>query len=555
MSDDSIDEQQPMQEKLEEQFDRQGDVIRVANLTFVDGYLGKGSYGTVRLARRPIPFDDDNHDEAIKPPPFLPLVKFPSFLSPKKPSSTTHIEHSQSASSSQQPQQQQQQRIPNGNGSTPRRNRRKANQRSLSEPMGSDFFSGIESSPRTPAVVKRLSLMVRDSARGPFFSNKHTEDESEELVAVKIFRKSILRKMRTMERNKETRKVQIKTALGKVELEIAIMKKLSHPNVINLHDVLDSPESDMLYLVLEYCPLGEILTYQENGTFRRNEPKDGDDPIPGVVDGHFNEETAALFFVDIIHGLAYLHENNVVHRDLKPENILLSEGQDGFPVAKLSDFGVAHMFEQENPAASEASSEADVSSSASKSPESAKHHLDRALSMAKKSDSGLLTKTEGTWCFWSPEMCEGQRAFSGYAADIWAAGVCLYIFVSGGLPFFSEMPLELMESIAGGDVPFGDLEVSDSLLSLLKITLAKDPEQRAGVGDCLQHPFLQAARQKRIAHLSDEFMLSHEKVTVGEDDIRGAFQVVTRMPGAFIKSAGQHLARLKTRPPNRSGFM
>ena len=104
--------------------------------------------------------------------------------------------------------------------------------------------------------------------------------------------------------------------------------------------------------------------------------------------------------------------------------------------------------------------------------------------------------------------------------DIWAAGICLYIFVSGRLPFFSEMPLELMETIAEGEVPFEALDVSESLLSLLKMTLAKDPEQRAGVGDCLQHPFLQAARKIRINQLSDEFISSHEKVTVGEDDIR-----------------------------------
>lgn len=85
-----------------------------------------------------------------------------------------------------------------------------------------------------------------------------------------------------------------------------------------------------------------------------------------------------------------------------------------------------------------------------------------------------------------------------------------------------------METIAKGEVPFDDLDVSDSLLSLLKMTLEKDPEQRAGVGDCLQHPFLQAARKTRINQLSDEFILSHEKVTVGEDDIR-AVRLVVRL--------------------------
>lgn len=399
VSDDSIDETHEYEEKIVEEFDRHGDVIRVANLTFMEGNLGKGSYGTVRLARRRIELSEDEQqqqqeNEHATRQPFLShtLSKLSSFRSPaaKTPQSTVHSARRRRSR-------------------TPNHNHRLG--RSLSEPAGSGFFSGIDNSscPRTP---------------GKYTQGDEDGDDSEDLVAVKIFRKSILRKMRTMERNKETRKVQVKTALGKVEKEIAIMKKLSHPNVINLHDVIDSPESDMLYLVLEYMPLGEILTYQSDGdgTFRRKEPDDGNDAIPGISSGgFFNEETAALFFVDIIHGLGYLHANNIVHRDLKPENILLSVTADGlFPVAKLSDFGVAHMFEDDVPSQQSLSDnefeDQSSNTSVTTNNDSAHQQLERALSMAKKSDSGLLTKTEGTWCFWSPEMCEGQRAFSGYAA-------------------------------------------------------------------------------------------------------------------------------------------
>ena len=403
MSDDSIDESREYEEKVVEEFDRHGDVIRVANLTFVEGNLGKGSYGTVRLARRRIERSPEdlqqleNQQHGTRQP-FLShtFSKFPSFRTPvaKTPRPSVHSEQRR-------------------RGRTPNHQRLG---RSLSEPTGSEFFSGDSGScPRTPIRYTRGH-------------GDDDVDDSEELVAVKIFKKSILRKMRTMERNKETRKVQVKTALGKVEKEIAIMKKLSHPNVINLHDVIDSPESDMLYLVLEYMPLGEILTYQSDGTFRRKEPDDGNDAIPGIRNGYFDEATAALFFVDIIHGLGYLHANNVVHRDLKPENILLSVTADGlFPLAKLSDFGVAHIFEddvpsQQNVSDNESETQSSSTSVTTLNSKSAHQHLERALSMAKKSDSGLLTKTEGTWCFWSPEMCEGQRAFSGYAA----VRLCLY---------------------------------------------------------------------------------------------------------------------------------
>ena len=113
--------------------------------------------------------------------------------------------------------------------------------------------------------------------------------------------------------------MKVHTALEQVEKEIALMKKMHHPNIVSLFEVIDSPESDLLYMVIEYMPLGEILTYQGDGTFRRST---NDVPGYNAKLGHFDAPTAALFFVDVLHGLAYLHQHRVVLRDLKPENIL-----------------------------------------------------------------------------------------------------------------------------------------------------------------------------------------------------------------------------------------
>jgi [calcium/calmodulin-dependent protein kinase] kinase len=60
-------------------------------------------------------------------------------------------------------------------------------------------------------------------------------DDDEQLVAVKIFSKSILKRKRTMERDKSTKRVKIKTAWQQVEREIALMKKLSHPNLVQMY--------------------------------------------------------------------------------------------------------------------------------------------------------------------------------------------------------------------------------------------------------------------------------------------------------------------------------
>ena len=104
---------------------------------------------------------------------------------------------------------------------------------------------------------------------------------------------------------------------------------------------------------------------------------------------------------------------------------------------------------------------------------------------------------------------------------MWAAGVCLYIFVTGKLPFFSEVPTELFEMIAEANVPYQGLGLSNSLIDLLEKVLEKDPTKRAGVGDCLKHPFLEVARNTRIRQLSEEFAQSRSLNTaVEEDDIK-----------------------------------
>jgi [calcium/calmodulin-dependent protein kinase] kinase len=124
----------------------------------------------------------------------------------------------------------------------------------------------------------------------------------------------------------------VHTALDDVEREIALMKQMRHPNLVSLLQVIDSVDSDALYVVLEFVPLGEIMTFDSERIrfFHRHRF------TPGLTkERFFKEEHAALFFVDILHGLAYLHRNLICHRDLKPENILLSEKG----IAKISDFG------------------------------------------------------------------------------------------------------------------------------------------------------------------------------------------------------------------------
>ena len=410
----------------------------------------------------------------------------------------------------------------------------------------------------TPFASRQNSQLSDDNGTDHTRSDADDEDAGDELVAVKICSKSLLKKIRTLTRDSNTRKVSVHTAFDMVEREIALMKKMQHPNVVMLHEVIDSVESDALYIVLEYMPLGEILTFDsEDARFRRRPPRLGERIVEGVVpDGHFDEKHSALFLVDIMHGLAYLHQHRICHRDLKPENILL----DSRGYVKISDFGVSHYFDddEKGPGPRRVSmASTDPSSSDGRTvygPHKLQRKLTRqdteaALAMAPMPSSGMLTKTEGTWCFWSPEMCrEEGGAFSAYAADLWAAGICLHIFATGKLPFYSETPTVLFDMIEEARLKFEDLGMSENLVDLLTKMLEKDPEKRYGVGDCLRHPFLHRAREQRIRELGEEFDKStSRKLIVTDKDVSRAFSVARIANAAQVfKSAHALKKRLNT---------
>jgi serine/threonine protein kinase len=392
----------------------------------------------------------------------------------------------------------------------------------------------------TVRLAKRQRQMIRNDA--------NEDEEESELVAVKVFSKSLLKRMRTLEKNSETNKVQVKTALEKVEREIAIMKMMRHPNIVSLLEVIDSVSSDSLYMVLEYMPRGEIMTYIEGtGCFRRRIENDSQEDELGCLDNgrRFDERHAALYFVDVLHGLCYLHQNGICHRDLKPENILL--GADG--QVKISDFGVSHIFKDEQREEEITSNDNDDAQQQQQQQQQQSYYslsYDSALTMKGMSRRGMLTKLEGTWCFWSPEMCglstkdddENDKdlssrkvSFSGYAADVWAAGICLYIFVTGRLPFFSEDVYELFHKIC--HTPTTSLldnnneqqpPMSPELISILHMLLEKDPDLRAGLGDCLTHPFCHRARLERIQKYSYDVLAGgstrRARVVVSDFDVR-----------------------------------
>lgn len=107
--------------------------------------------------------------------------------------------------------------------------------------------------------------------------------------------------------------------------EIIALKRLNHPNVILLKEVIR--EENHLYLVFEHMEenLYQLIRSQLNG---------------------FHESTIQKIVYQILNGLAYIHRHGFFHRDIKPENLLCrNEGQ----IIKIADFGLTREIDSEPP--------------------------------------------------------------------------------------------------------------------------------------------------------------------------------------------------------------
>ena len=117
----------------------------------------------------------------------------------------------------------------------------------------------------------------------------------------------------------EKRKMAEAADIERVTREINILKKIRHPTIIQLYDIIET--NQQLFLIMEYATKGELFNYI-------------------VSKGRLPEHEACKFFQQIISGIEYLHQVRVVHRDLKPENLLL----DGNNSIKIIDFGLSNTY-------------------------------------------------------------------------------------------------------------------------------------------------------------------------------------------------------------------
>ncbi|KAJ4809455.1 CBL-interacting Serine/Threonine-kinase [Rhynchospora pubera] len=209
--------------------------------------------------------------------------------------------------------------------------------------------------------------------------------------------------------------------------EILAMRRLSHPHILRLHEVLAT--CSRVYLVMDYAPRGDLSQY-----------------LNSIKSGHLGEPAARRFFLQLISALRYCHKRGVSHRDIKPQNLLLT--QDG--TLKLSDFGLSALPEQLRP-------------------------------------DGRLKTACGTPAFAAPEVMR-RRAYDGPKADAWSCGVILFNLLAGFLPFDDQnLPL-MYKKIQKREYDFPSW-FSPTARRLISKLLDPNPDTRLSIESLTNHPW------------------------------------------------------------------
>ena len=183
------------------------------------------------------------------------------------------------------------------------------------------------------------------------------------------------------------------TRLPKIYREISILRELSHPNIVRLHEMVETDRH--IGIILEYASGGELFDYILNHRYLK-------DPA------------ARRLFAQLVSGVGYLHKKGIVHRDLKLENLLLDRNRNII----ITDFGFANTF---NPA-DELGEEIEYGL--------ANRDFVRKMRLDRTDEKGmrrgdLMQTSCGSPCYAAPELVVSDSLYTGRKVDVWSCGVIL----------------------------------------------------------------------------------------------------------------------------------
>ncbi len=231
--------------------------------------------------------------------------------------------------------------------------------------------------------------------------------------------------------------------------EINVMKTLSHEHIVRYLGAQWDDKTRELFIFTEWVPAGSLVDILKKF-------------------GRLTETIARTYTHQILLGLQYLHNNDVIHLDIKPGNVLI----DDIGTVKLADFGAARQ-------------------------------LTTGQSISRKEE----LEYRGTPYFMAPEMIKQEK--QGRKADIWSVGGTVLNMFTGNPPWSSlgiDTAMTLMFHIANAMEPprneYPD-QSSDALVEFLDACFDFDEGRRPGTDTLLGYDFITQAKKKGSYQRSD----------------------------------------------------
>lgn len=213
-------------------------------------------------------------------------------------------------------------------------------------------------------------------------------------------------------------------SLYQLEQEIELLSQFEHENIVRYYGT-DKNDSK-LYIFLELVTQGSLLKlYQKY---------------------HLRDSQVSAYTRQILHGLKYLHDQNVVHRDIKCANILVHANGS----VKLADFG-----------------------------------------LAKATKLNDAKSFKGTALWMAPEVVNRKNQGYGLAADIWSLGCTVLEMLTRQFPYSDlDNPMQVLFRIGKGEPPAVPSTLSIDARDFINHCLQVDPSARPTASQLLEHPFV-----------------------------------------------------------------
>jgi len=242
--------------------------------------------------------------------------------------------------------------------------------------------------------------------------------------------------------------------------EVLFVKKCKHKNIM---DILESfCHQNFIYIVMPFMNIGSLenlIQMRKSAILDQNrlEPLLPEEPL-------FKQNWIGAIFSEICQGIHYLHKNNLIHRDIKSPNIFLNT--DG--CIKIGDFGIVR---------------------------------NKDYDLISRKTGQICHTFTGTLYWMAPEVMSHQ----GYSEkiDIWSLGICLLELIMGCTPYCRERPMKVLLRTIRDEPPnldtykefISDVNnqtkfIGQSIRSISRKLLQKDPNLRPSAKKCLEFPFI-----------------------------------------------------------------